>query len=345
MQSAGDLRNAGFPVVDRLQAVCENSEGTAVDPETRAASSTAWKEGTMIAQLLITESFNGYMQALYAMCRRFLTRQVGALMAVILASAVCPCPSSADDYDIIIEKNLFHDKRQKWEMEKSQAKGASSQAGSQDRPSIDTINLFGTVIRDSESYAVMRVSEPAAKSAASRRALLRARRASRTNDKAIPGAQGTSLNQDNKRPYAVGDFINGYQVVGIQSESVLLQYPNDNKSYEIFMNEGQAERIEVRTEIPEDKAEKPTKAAGKERKPPGRSKAPSSASQNKASETDALRKRFERDLQRLRNEKNDDVSRKAERDLQKFESMMSSLDGEGQEELERLKSEFEKLRQ
>jgi hypothetical protein len=274
------------------------------------------------------------MQALHVMCRRFLSGLAGALVTAVLVSAVSPPPSIADDYDIIIEKNLFHDKRQKWEMEKSQAKGASSQAGTQDRPSIDTINLFGTVIRDSQSYAVMRVSDPAAKPGSSRRI---SRRKSRTQDK------GSSLNEDNKRPYSVGDFINGYQVVGIQPESVLLQDPDDNKSYEISMNEGQAERTEVRTEIPEDKPEKPPQA--KERKPPGRSKAPSPASRNKTSSADALRERFDKDLQRLRNEKNDADPRQAERDLQRFESLMPALDEEGQKELDRLKREFEKLRQ
>jgi DNA anti-recombination protein RmuC len=121
---------------------------------------------------------------------------------------------------------------------------------------------------------------------------------------------------------------------------VLLQDPYDNKRYEIFMNDGQTERTAVRTEIAEDKPEKPPRTSGKKRKSPRRSKA-----QSKAASTDAIRKRFERDLKLMRDDKNDAVTRQAERDWEKLEPMMSSLDEKGQEELMRLKSEFEKLRQ
>jgi hypothetical protein len=51
-------------------------------------------------------------------------------------------------------------------------------------------------------------------------------------------------------------------------------------------------------------------------------------------------------LQTLREEKNDAAtSRRAERDLERLQSAMPSLDKKGREELERLKKEFERLRQ
>jgi len=287
----------------------------------------------MNAQLLKAGCLRVCIQVLHPVRGRFFLWHAGVFAALMLASVLCAAPANADDYDSIIEKNLFHDQRQKWEMEKSQDKGDASQAGLEDRGSIDKINLFGTVIKDSHSYAVMRVTQQAASSRASRRS-------SRAKDRKKSDDQASKNKQDNKRPYAVGDFISGYQVVEIHSDSVLLQDPYDNKRYEIFMNDGQTERTAVRTEIAEDKPVKKPRTPGKERKPSRRS----NASSNKASSTDAIRKRFERDLQLMRNDKNDAVTRQAERDWEKLEPMLPSLDEKGQEELMRLKSEFEKLR-
>ena len=47
---------------------------------------------------------------------------------LMFASIVCVGSVSAKEYDTIIEKNLFHDQRKKWEMEKSRAKGSSSKS-------------------------------------------------------------------------------------------------------------------------------------------------------------------------------------------------------------------------
>lgn len=324
---------------ETVQAVaCEKAECMMDAPHAQAALPTEWKEDTMNAQLLKAGCLRVCMQVLRSVFGWFHSEHAGVLAALMLASALCAAPANADDYDSIIEKNLFHDQRQKWEMEKSQGKGAASQAGLQDRGSIDKINLFGTVIKDSHSYAVMRVTQQAASSRVSRRA-------GRAKDRKKSGVQASQKKQDNKRPYAVGDFISGYQIVEIQSESVLLQDPYDNKRYEIFMNDGQTERTAVRTEIAEDKPEKPPRTPGKKRKPSRRSKAQSKASSKKAASTDAIRKRFERDLKLMRDDKNDAVTRQAERNWEKLEPMMPSLDEKGQEELMRLKSEFEKLRQ
>lgn len=291
----------------------------------------------MNAQLVMASCLRMCMQVLQPVSGGFLSEYAGVLAALMLVLVVCPAPAIADDFDIIIEKNLFHDQRQKWEMEKPVAKGDSSQAGPLDRQSIDKINLFGTVINDSHAYAVMRVTPSVPERRTPRRA---PRRGSRDKDKA--GVQGSKQDQDNKRPYAVGDSISGYLIVEIRSESVLLQDPYDKKYYEIFMNDGQTERTAVRTEIVEEKPEKPSQPPSrKERKPPGKSE----SSANKAASTEAIRKRFERDLQLMRDDKNEAVMRQAERDWQKMEPHLLSLDEEGQEELMRLKSEFEKLRQ
>jgi hypothetical protein len=275
--------------------------------------------------------------------RRSVFKQVGpvACLALLIASSVlCGASAAAEDYSLIIEKNLFHNQRQKWEMEKSQAKGASSQAGQKDRGDIDKINLFGTVIKDSQSYAVMRVNQAANPRTSSRRAL---RRASRDKDRKQSGTQGSGQGQDSKRPYSVGDFISGYQIVEIRSESVLLQDPYDSKQYEIFMNDGQTDRTAVRTEIAEEKPEKTPKVSRKEKKTPRRDKNRPGA--NSKASTDALRKRFERDLKNLRDGGGDEAAeRRAERDWKKLEPMINSLDDQGRQDLERLKSEFENLR-
>ena len=122
----------------------------------------------------------------------------------------------------------------------------------------------------------------------------------------IREVQRSEQSQDNKRPYAVGDFISGYQVVEIRPESVLLQDPYDNKQYEIFMNDSQTERTAVRTEIVEDTPETPPPASGKDQKPPRR---PSGTfRRSSGSGCIALmfiRQRFEKDLEAMRNKKDD----------------------------------------
>ncbi len=290
----------------------------------------------MNAQLSIAGCLRVSMQA-HPVFGWFRLGPVCVLAVLMLVSAVCSVPANAEDYDIIIEKNLFHDQRQKWEMEKSQTKGTSSQAGPRDLQSIDKIKLFGTVIKDSHAYAVMRVSSPSLQRRATRRG-------GRGKDQEKASAQ-VSKQQDNKRPYSVGDFISGYQIVDIQSESVLLQDPYDNKRYEIYMNDAQAERITVRTEITEDKPELSSRQKSREQNSKRRSQVKSAPPANKAASADVIRKRFERDIQLMREEKNDAMTRQAQRDWDKLQPLMPSLDEQGQEELMRLKSEFEKQRQ
>jgi hypothetical protein len=285
----------------------------------------------MNAQYLITSCLRVCIQVLHPVFGRFSPWHAGVFAALMLVSALCAVPANADDYDIIIEKNLFHDQRQKWEMEKSQGKGAASQVGPGGRQGIEQIKLFGTVIKDSLSYAVMRVSEPSKKSRASRRGRL-----AKGKKQDVPG---------NKLPYAVGDFIGGYQIAKILSESVVLQDPYDNTRYDIFMNDGQTERTAERTEIDEDEPEESPKKSRQDRKSKRKSQAQSKASSNKAGSTDAIRKRFERDLKLMRDDKNDAVSRQDEDDWEKLDSTMPSLDEKGRGELKRLKSEFESLRQ
>jgi len=317
---------------ETVQAVaCEKVECMMDVPYAQAVLPTEWKEDTMNAQFLITSCLRVCMQVLRSVFGWFYLEYAGVLAALMLASALCAAPANADDYDIIIEKNLFHDQRQKWEMEKSQGKGSASQVGPGGRQDFEQIKLFGTVIKDSLSYAVMRVSEPSKKSRASRRGRL---------------AKGKKQDvSGNKLPYAVGDFIGGYQIAKILSESVVLQDPYDNTRYDIFMNDGQTERTVERTEIDEDEPEESPQKPGQDRKSKRRLQAQSKASSKKAASTDAIRKRFERDLKLMRDDKNDAVAQQAEREWEKLEPMMPSLDEKGQEELKRLKTEFENLRQ
>lgn len=273
---------------------------------------------------------------------RLLPKSCVVIAALMLASAACAVSVCANEYDIIIEKNLFHDQRQKWEMEKSQAQGSSSQSGSKEKQNIDQINLFGTVIKDAHSYAVMRVTQPPAQQASQRMAARRARREAGADSRA---AQAGEQNQENKRPYAVGDFISGYQVIEIRPGSVLLQDPYDSKRYEIFMNASPTERTAVKTEIVEDKPATPPPAPGKDRKPPVRPQAPSAASPNPAAGADPMRQRLERDMQNMPEDTSDAVPGQVERDVENLQPMTPALDEKGQEELERLKSEFEKMQQ
>jgi hypothetical protein len=251
-----------------------------------------WKEDSMNEQFLII-SLRACMQVLHPVSGRFFSQQAGVLALLMLASVACAVPVYAEEYDMIIEKNLFHDQRQKWEMEKSSSKRGASQAGARDNQNIDQINLFGTVIKDSKSYAVMRVTKPAAAG----RSKSRGRRGAGSKKK---GASGSKQSQDKKGPYAVGDFIAGYRIIAIHSESVLLQDPYDSKRYEIFMNDSQTERTAVRTEIAEDKPEPPPVALEKGRKPKRKTKKRSAPSPKADTSTDAIRQRFENDLQRMR---------------------------------------------
>ena len=209
----------------------------------------------MNAQFLIV-TLRVWMQVRHPVSGHFFPQQAGVLAVLMFASVACAVPVYAEEYEIIIEKNLFHDQRQKWEMAKSSSKRGASQAGARDNQNIDQINLFGTVIKDLKSYAVMRVT----KSAAPGRSSSGRRRGAAGKKK---GASGSKQSQDKKGPYAVGDFIAGYRIVEIHSESVLLQDPYDDKRYELFMNEGQTERTAVRTEIAEDKPESPPAALEK----------------------------------------------------------------------------------
>lgn len=270
---------------------------------------------------------------------RLFPKSCVVIAALILASAACAVSVCANEYDIIIEKNLFHDQRQKWEMEKSQAKGSSSQSGSKENQNIDQINLFGTVIKDSHSYAVMRVTQASAQLAAQRKASRRGSQAAGDDQRGAPEGEKS---QQNNRPYAVGDFISGYQVFEIRPESVLLQDPYNNKHYEIFMNDSKTERTAVRTEIVQDTSENPPPASGKDQKPPRKPQARSAALPDPAASPDFIRQRLEKAMS---DKENDAVSQQAERDSENLQPMMPDLDEQGQEELESLKSEFEKMRQ
>jgi hypothetical protein len=264
---------------------------------------------------------------------RFLPKSCVVIAALFLASAACAVSVCADEYDIIIEKNLFHDQRQKWEMEKSPVKGSSSQSGPRENQNIDQINLFGTVVKDSRSYAIMRLTQPPAQLASRRRA---ARRENKDTE--------DDTSQDSKRPYTVGDFISGYQVVEIKPESVLLQDPYDSKRYEIFMNASAIERTAERTEIVEDTPEPPPQPSATDKKSPGRPSAKASPPDPAAS-ADFIRQRFEKDLEAMRNRKDAAEEQQADVDAEELQSIPPQLDEGGREELERLKSEFEKMQQ
>jgi hypothetical protein len=255
------------------------------------------------------------------------------LLAVIcLAQVLGVASACADEYDIIIEKNLFHDQRQKWEMEKPQSKGDASPGGAEGK-NIDQIKLFGTVVRDANSYAVMRVAKPSA---------------SRTPPRGRPSKeeQGGDQKQDDKRPYAIGDFIGGYRLVEIKPASVLLQDTSSKSRYEIFMNQGETERSAVKTEIAEEKPqpEQPPPAPGGRRPSPNPQPAPEGGA-NPAQSADFMRQRFQRNMQQLRENPNDAALQQAERDWEKLQPLMPSIEESGREDLMRLREEFERMRQ
>jgi len=256
------------------------------------------------------------------------------LSVLCFVSALRVAPACADEYAIIIEKNLFHDQRQKWEMEKAPSKGAAAQAGSAEAKNIEQINLFGTVIRDSHSYAVMRVTQPPAPRGVPR-------------GRPPRGNQPAEQSQEDKRPYAVGDFISGFRLVEISPGSVLLQDPADNNRYEVFMNQGETERSAVRTEIVEDKPQPaPTPAApASARRPASRPQPAPEESPNPAQSADFMRQRFQSNMQMLRDDPNDTALQQAERDWEKLQPMMPALEESGREDLMRLREEFEKMRQ
>jgi len=255
------------------------------------------------------------------------------LAVQFFAPFIYALPACADEYDIIIEKNIFHDQRQKWEMQNPQSKGAGSPGGSAEGKNIDQINLFGTVVRDSHSYAVMRVTQPTAP---------------RPGPRGRPpkgGEQDSEQTQDTKRPYAVGDFIGGYRLVEIRAESVMLQDPADKARYEIFMNQSETERSAVKTELAEEKPPAQPPEAPAARRPAPNPQQPPEGSPNPAQSADFMRQRFQKDMQNLRQNPNDAALQQAESDWEKLQEMMPSLEESGREDLMRLREEFEKMRQ
>jgi len=261
-------------------------------------------------------------------------RGCAVLLSVLcFVSVMRVAPACADEYAIIIEKNLFHDQRQKWEMQNPQSKGAGSAGGSAEGKNIDQINLFGTVVRDSHSYAVMRITQPAAP---------------RSGPRGRPpkgGEQDSEQIQDTKRPYAVGDFIGGYRLAEIRAASVLLQDPADNTRYEIFMNQSETERSAVKTEIAEEKTPAQPPEAPAARRPAPNPQPPPEGSPSPAQSADFMRQRFQKDMQNLRQNPNDAALQQAERDWEKLQEIMPSLEESGREDLMRLRDEFEKMRQ
>ena len=272
------------------------------------------------------------MKVAYPVFGRDVQVHVCVLAVMLLVSVSAAVSVHADDYEIIVENNLFNNERQKWEMEIVEKKDPS-QGGSGERQKIEQISLFGTVIKDSTSYAVMRVTKQAEARKAGRRATRNGGRGKKNNKSA-------AQLQDTKRPYAVGDFIGGYQVVEINPDLVLLQDSSDKKRYEVFMNDTQTERTVVRTEIAEDRSEASKPGQAKTRRPP---KSPGDSSKSSAS-AKRMRQRFERDIQRLRNDKNDAAAQQAERGWKKLQPLMPSLDEKEQKELMNLRSELDSLR-
>jgi hypothetical protein len=264
---------------------------------------------------------------------------VAKIIALMLVAAACSVSVYADEYDIIIEKNLFHDQRQKWEMERPQSKGdAAAGPGAQDQRDIAEINLFGTVIKDSQSYAVMRVTPQKTPGQRFRRPVRRPRSKRLA---ALRNQKGSEQNQDSNHPYAVGDFIGGFQILEIRPGSVLLQDMYDNNRYEVFMNDGKTERTAVRTEIPEEKPPAPERPQS--RRPQRKSRPGAATRPTPDQAADFMRQRFERDMQVLRDTNDPAAAEQALRDWDKIEPMLSSIDDSGREDLLRLKEEFERM--
>jgi len=270
----------------------------------------------------------------------------GMCIGFVLFSVVCVVPVCADEYEIIIEKNLFHDQRQKWEMERPKAAGDSASGpGSQEQRDIAQINLFGTVIKDSRAYAVMRMTAPPPQRGARAPAQRPGARAPAQRPGAPRTAQAAAPAQDSKRPYTVGDHIGGFLVVEIRPASVLLQDIYDNNRYEVFLNDGQTERSAVRTEIPEEKPAAPAPRRPAERRQPQRRPRPGADAQPTPDQAaDFMRQRFERDMQVLRETNDPAAAEHAARDWEKLEPMLSALDDSSREDLQRLKEDFERMR-
>ncbi len=223
-------------------------------------------------------------------------------------------PGDSDE-NVIIEKNLFSPERKKWEMpKKDKPKTAGKNKKNED---INAISLYGTVITEDKSYAILRSKKSKGK-----------------------GRRKKGTSGGDKHPYMVGDYIGGYLVKEIKPKNVVLRDEAKEEEFVIFISEEKKDRSAVKTEI---KNETPVGEPGKKGKKPSDAAAKKKPRPRKAETTSVLKKRMERHLKVLKRRKSALVKKQALRDYKKLEKLMPDMQDPERREIFEMKKELDKL--
>ena len=247
-------------------------------------------------------------------------------LAMVAAGVlVCAAPvAAAVDRDVvdaaIIERNLFHPDRQKWEMPEDTA--ADSIAATVEK-NLASVSLFGTVVGGDRRMAIMRAGKAL---------------------KSAPGRRSAELDAPHG-PYMEGDYIAGYRIARIEAKRVLLRDDSSNEEFEIFVSQEKADRADVKTPIPQQAAV--SQAASEEQNPAARSSSSGTVSPPPprvgGTTAKTLMRRLERHKKVLERRQTPIVQKQARRDLDKLEKLMPHLNEGEQRDIRMLKQELESM--
>jgi len=224
---------------------------------------------------------------------------------------VIQAAAETDEIDIIVEKNLFHPERKKWEMNRQEEVQVTKPAIN--KKELFKVQLYGTVLEGKNRYAVLRTTKGKAK--------------------------------EQNGVYMVGEYIGGYLIKEIERKKVVMADENTNENFIVFINEENKERFTSKTEIKqvdppvtqtEEKVEKKkTDKTSKElvkkvRKP------------KKTKKAEFLKKRLNRHAKVLKTKDSEMVKKQALEDFQKIEKLLPHMSEEEQREVMELKNEIDR---
>ena len=207
-----------------------------------------------------------------------------------------------DTDDIIVEKNLFSPDRKKWVMEKPSGKKPGKPQKT--KKELSKIELYGTVVSDNQSYAVLR----------------------------------TKKGDKRKDVYMVGDYISGHFIKEIDQRKVVLTDESGNEDFIIYINEGKKNRTAAKTEIREEVPVSRTKE-----KAARKAKKKTSSKSQKSKTSGFLKKRLKRDLNVLKSKKSKMVERQAQKDYKKIEKLLPQMTDQERREVLELKKELDSM--
>ena len=235
----------------------------------------------------------------------------GSFLNNALSIEKVPGDDKAEIDDIIVEKNLFHPERKKWEMKKKKSK--SNKKPGKKKKVLSKIELFGTIMDGDKRCALLRTKK------------------------------GRSKNEN--RVYTVGDYIGGYCIKEIERKKVVLKDETTNEDFIVYINEGKKDRAAAKTEIREEspRLTKKTATAKGKTKSTDRKIKRKAPNPKKAKTADFLRKRLQKHVKILKRKKSRLVKRQAEKDYKKLEELLPYMAPEDRRQALDLKKELDGL--